>query len=447
MAFNKRTKNINMKLKIALLLLIITFNSVNAFETASEVYKIAKNAIVKISSINFGSGVLLNREGMILTTNRLVSGADNLNVKFNSGQELEAKILAQDFEKDLAIIWVNLSGIETYSTLSTSKNNPLVLIGEEILALGAPINYESDNTTLTSGIVGKFQNNLITHDASLNQGNLGGAIINYDAEIVGINSEIIKSKGKAMGTAIAVKDISTLIQRAAIAKSKLPKPKEVSKSFSRPDYPIEKVKFNKLKNEPKKSDYKIGYEHQYEIQAITALTEYREFLRLEEKKHKRREKKAKKKNFEISDDEYLSKNLALHNFDGMRSPYVTITADPNIISTVLSNGTVVTDVPSHYVKSLDLTDKEGKLFCEPVTRARQDITATIKRKIYDRVFAVKNKYQPDCFYRKEKMYVRITFEDREDIEFERIDEDLKEIIIQDFKPYWGLTGLGEPGVE
>ncbi|NQY78737.1 MAG: trypsin-like peptidase domain-containing protein [Candidatus Caenarcaniphilales bacterium] len=419
------------------------FSPLLAFEKTSDVYRVAKNAIVKISSIHFGSGVLLNTEGMILTNNRLVSGADNLNVKFSSGQEVPAKTLSQDFEKDLAIIWVNLSGIKNYSTLTNSKNKPLVLVGEEVLALGSPINYESKETTLTAGIVGKYQGDLIIHDASLNAGNIGGPLLNYDAEIVGINSITKKSKGKAMGTAIAVKDLSSLIQKASIKKSQISKPAKASNLSLRPDYPIEKVKFYNLKKEPRKSDYKIGYEHQYTINAETPLTNYREFLRLEERKHKRREKKARKRDIEISDDEYLSKNLAKHNFEGMRSALVNITAEPNIIRTRLADGSISTNVPSHYVKAIDITDKEGRLLCKPVTRARQDITySLLEHEISNRVFSLKNKYLPECFSNKQKIYVKITFEDREDIEYERIDEDLKEIIINDFKPYWGFLRDG-----
>lgn len=429
----------NKKIFLIALTSYFIFSPLQAFEKTSDVYRIAKNAIVKISSIHFGSGVLLNTEGMILTNNRLVSGADNLNVKFSSGQEVPAKILAQDFEKDLAIIWVNLSGIKNYSTLTNSKNNPLVLVGEEVLALGSPINYESKETTLTTGIVGKYQGDLIIHDASLNAGNIGGPLLNYDAEIVGINSITKKSKGKAIGTAIAVKNLSFLIQMASIKKSQISKPAKVSNLSSRPDYPIEKIKFYNLKKEPKKSDYRIGYEHQYKINAATPLTNYREFLRLEERKHKRRERKAKKKDFELSDDEYASKNLAMHNFEGMRSPLVNITAEPDIIRTRLSNGRIITSVPNHYIKTIDITNKEGKLLCKPFTRARQDITySLLEHEISNRVFSLRNKYLPECFSNKEKMYVKISFEDREDIEFERIDENLKEIIINDFKPYWGF---------
>ena len=364
-------KKYNMNFKNLLLLLLISIfhfylnnSPVNAYEKISDVYKASKNAIVKISSIGFGSGILINREGMILTSNRLISGADNLNVKFSSGQEIEGKIIAQDYDRDLAIVWVNLLGIENYSVLTISKNKPLVLIGEEILALGAPINYESKDITVTAGIVGKTQDSLITHDASLNKGNIGGPLLNYDAEIVGINSHIIKSKGKAIGTAIAVNKIDTLIQKAAIKKASLSKPKKVSKSFSRPDYPLEKIKFSNLKKEAKKSDYTIAYKHQYFIKATTPLTEYREFIRYEEKQHKRREKKAKKKDFDISDDEYISKNLGKHNFEGFNSANVILIVEPQIIARNLGNGTTFTNVPNHYARSIDITDKTGKLLCE-----------------------------------------------------------------------------------
>jgi len=158
-----------------------------------------------------GSGIILSADGLILTNNHVIAGANDLTVRFNDGTTASAKVIGADATDDLAVIKATgVSGL-TVATLGSSAN---VKVGEQVVAVGSPLGLSA---TVTSGIVSALNRpvrtaaeqpqqdpstqgqtstaqdtvlNAIQTDAAINPGNSGGALVNMSGAVVGINSAI-----------------------------------------------------------------------------------------------------------------------------------------------------------------------------------------------------------------------------------------------------------------
>ena len=159
----------------------------------------------KNSSI--GSGVIMNKDGYILTNAHVVQNAQDIGVTLNSGVQLQAKLIGLDVDTDLAVIKINLKNPPTIPIGNSSK----LKIGDIVLAIGNPYNF---GQTVTQGIIsatGKKRNrrgisffdDFIQTDADINQGHSGGALVNIFGELIGINSAIVSSSGGSEGIGLA----------------------------------------------------------------------------------------------------------------------------------------------------------------------------------------------------------------------------------------------------
>jgi len=157
----------------------------------------------KNSSI--GSGVIMNKEGYILTNAHVVQNTQNIGVTLNSGIQLQAKLIGLDVDTDLAVIKINLEDPPTIPIGNSSK----LKIGDIVLAIGNPYDF---GQTITQGIVSatgrkrrgiSFFDDFIQTDADINQGHSGGALINIFGELIGINTAIVSRSGGSEGIGLA----------------------------------------------------------------------------------------------------------------------------------------------------------------------------------------------------------------------------------------------------
>src|SRR5665213_1988416 len=167
-----------------------------------------------------GSGVLISADGYIVTNIHVVDQSTGLTVTLNDRQDYKAKIVGSDPSSDLAVIKIEGSNLPFLSF----ANSDDVHLGQWVLAIGYPLNLE---TTVTSGIVSAKSRNIginnrnsstpvesfIQTDAAVNPGNSGGALVNTDGDIIGINSAIASPTGSYAGYAYAIP--SNLVQKVA----------------------------------------------------------------------------------------------------------------------------------------------------------------------------------------------------------------------------------------
>ena len=157
----------------------------------------------------FGSGVIISEDGYIVTNNHVVEEASHIDVILNDKQEFEATIVGTDPTTDLALIKVDAKGLP-FISFGNSDN---VKIGEWVLAVGNPFNLTS---TVTAGIVSAKARNInilgtqgaiesfIQTDAAVNPGNSGGALVNMNGELIGINAAIASNTGSFTGYSFAI---------------------------------------------------------------------------------------------------------------------------------------------------------------------------------------------------------------------------------------------------
>ena len=157
----------------------------------------------------FGSGVILSDDGLIVTNNHVIENAQNILVILNDKREFEARLVGSDPSTDIALL-----KIEAENMPYLTYGNPDELrLGEWVLAVGNPFNLTS---TVTAGIVSALGRNLrinedqysieafIQTDAAVNPGNSGGALVNQQGKLIGINTAIASRTGSYTGYSFAV---------------------------------------------------------------------------------------------------------------------------------------------------------------------------------------------------------------------------------------------------
>ena len=153
----------------------------------------------------FGSGVIISKDGYIVTNNHVIDGADEINVKLHDGREMKGRVIGTDPTTDLAL--VKIEGDDFPAIVVGNSDN--LKVGEWVLAVGNPFNLGS---TVTAGVVSAKSRGLganqvesfIQTDAAINQGNSGGALVNAKGELVGINSVLYSPTGAYSGYGFAI---------------------------------------------------------------------------------------------------------------------------------------------------------------------------------------------------------------------------------------------------
>ena len=152
-----------------------------------------------------GSGVIISSDGYIVTNNHVVEGADELTVTLNDNREFSARIIGTDKTTDLALVKVDGKNLPCLTIGDSEK----LKVGEWVIAVGNPFNL---NSTVTAGIVSAKARSLyangvesfIQTDAAINQGNSGGALVNTQGELVGINAMLYSQTGSYSGYGFAI---------------------------------------------------------------------------------------------------------------------------------------------------------------------------------------------------------------------------------------------------
>jgi serine protease Do len=156
-----------------------------------------------------GSGVIVSEDGYIITNNHVIENADEINVRFFDGDEVDAEIVGTDPASDIAVLKV--SAEEDLSAIAMGDSES-IRVGEMVLAIGSPLGQQFAHS-VSMGIVSasgrsslglNMYENYIQTDAAINPGNSGGALINLDGELVGINTAIASRSGGNQGLGFAI---------------------------------------------------------------------------------------------------------------------------------------------------------------------------------------------------------------------------------------------------
>lgn len=157
-----------------------------------------------------GSGVIISAEGLIVTNNHVIEGADTIRVRLTDGTEYDATLLGRDEQSDVALLWINAGSRKlTVATLGASFD---LVVGEDIIAIGNPLG--SLGGTVTEGIISATARNILIDGNSMvllqvsspiNPGNSGGGLFNMAGELIGVvNAKMSETDVEGLGFAIPI---------------------------------------------------------------------------------------------------------------------------------------------------------------------------------------------------------------------------------------------------
>jgi serine protease Do len=152
-----------------------------------------------------GSGVIVTKDGYLLTNNHVVENADEVKVALNDGREFTAKVIGKDPKSDIAVIKIDAKDLPALELADSDK----LEVGDVVLAIGNPFGV---GQTVTSGIIsatgrgslGLDYEDMIQTDAAINPGNSGGPLVDAEGRLIGINTAILSRSGGNQGIGFAV---------------------------------------------------------------------------------------------------------------------------------------------------------------------------------------------------------------------------------------------------
>ncbi len=166
-----------------------------------------------------GSGVIVTRDGYVLTNNHVVDGAGEVKVTLQDGREFTAKVIGRDPKSDIAVVKINADNLPIVALADSEK----VQTGDVVLAVGNPFGV---GQTVTSGIVSAIDRgdvgieayeDFIQTDAAINPGNSGGALVDVDGRLIGINTAIMSHSGGSQGVGFAIpSDLARTVMESLI---------------------------------------------------------------------------------------------------------------------------------------------------------------------------------------------------------------------------------------
>jgi serine protease Do len=177
-----------------------------------------------------GSGVIVSKDGYIITNNHVVDGADTIKVKLNDGRVFTGKVIGRDPRSDIAVIKINATDLPFITIADSDK----IEVGDLCLAIGNPFGI---GQTVTMGIISALGRNnvpvgdmsdkyhfenFIQTDAAINPGNSGGALVDTEGRLIGINTAILSRTGGYEGIGFAVPvNMARNVMESLVAKGKV----------------------------------------------------------------------------------------------------------------------------------------------------------------------------------------------------------------------------------
>ncbi|WP_199039072.1 S1C family serine protease [Glycomyces salinus] len=199
----------------------VSMDAGNGMTYTEIVDKVTPSVVTIVTDIAEGSGVVYSDDGYIVTNNHVVDGASTVEVRFSDGDTAEAEVVATDSTQDLAVLKVD--GMDDLTPIEFGDSDSLQ-VGDATVAIGSPLGLEG---TVTTGIVSALDrtmslggqedspfgeqqqsaqtlSGLIQTDAAINSGNSGGALVNGEGELIGINTAIVTPSSGNVGLGFAI---------------------------------------------------------------------------------------------------------------------------------------------------------------------------------------------------------------------------------------------------
>jgi len=289
----------------------------------SEYFKRLKPSIVTVwTQEGHGTGFLVDPGGLILTNQHVISGFTYLAVQFDSRRKLEAVVLAEDKQQDVAVLRVNMSGLTDVAIAPIAEGTGFLLEGERVFTIGNPLDQEK---VLTTGIVSKVDKNSIISDVNINPGNSGGPLFNSSGMVVGITTYGKGgSRGPGLSGIVPIADANEAMKEARQKMATTPPPSArwlpVAPAMK---YPIDGLRA--LGSKPWDKDtyfFKLG---DFNVEIITPVTAFQVSQERASRAEKEREKRAKKSGAPAAEEEHQTAE-----YENQYDPVIYFSVSPRL---------------------------------------------------------------------------------------------------------------------
>ncbi|HEY4112151.1 S1C family serine protease [Puia sp.] len=153
------------------------------------------------SGLSMGSGAILSGDGIIVTNQHVVKGAEGVTVTLNNHRAYKARLIGADAATDLAVLKIDAHELTAFSY----GNSGDLKVGNWVVAIGYPFGL---GATVTAGIVSAKRESLIQTDAAVNHGNSGGPLVDGTGRLIGINAALATSTGAYVGYSYAIPSVT-----------------------------------------------------------------------------------------------------------------------------------------------------------------------------------------------------------------------------------------------
>src|SRR5246500_3333304 len=259
----------------------------------TEQFKKLKNTVVTvISESGPGTAFFVDGKGLILTNQHVVAQSQYLAVQFDREHKIAAQLIASDAQKDVALLWVNISALPSAkpAVLAPSSNgHALVQEGERVFTIGSPLSLDK---IITTGIVSKVDAHTLMSDININPGNSGGPLFNNAGQVVGLTTfGTSAERGPGVSGVVRIEEALALLEENRGKATGTPPPAALLPVEPLTPYPVEGLKAA-LQGEKFDARPYYFYAGDFEVALSTPPFDYRE----KEENRLRAERTQKKRN-------------------------------------------------------------------------------------------------------------------------------------------------------
>ena len=384
------------------------------------IYQNAKKAVVTVECDRAnGSGFVVDQRGLLLTNNHVAFGTQWAAVRFDKGVRFEAKVLEQDEQADVAVLWVNPETCKdvTVIQLADVSGDPVAMEGEKVIAIGSPLSQEK---VMTIGIVSKVDQDVLSSDVNINPGNSGGPLLNMIGKAVGITTFAEQAKGAGPGISgiVAIQKALPALEKARAKLDTIQPPSaQLLSDVSPTPVPADTLD---AAAEQEKKEYRICEPKNFETRITTPFIVASEQATEERKTAKGRKKRTKGRGeaYEMTPKAFYERSDAVVTVSVIPRLKQTAASKTKgfltaILTGVLTGGLATTTGKAEYGFRSDFQEMQlyrgGKLI-QPVRRNRAPWNALFDYysiKISDVAFGGQYKYDPSTFEPGEKLVLKI----------------------------------------
>ena len=279
-------------------------NSGRVVDEMTTKFKRLQNGVVTVwSELGHGTGFIISSDGLVLTNQHVVGPSEYLALQFDPQRKIPAVLLAADPERDVAVLWCDLTALPEAISLELAKKdelNPSLVEGERVFTIGSPLNQQK---IVTSGIASKIEKTAIISDVNINHGNSGGPLFNSQGQVVGITTfgDFTSRGGPGVSGIVKIEEALPIIDEAKSKMKSTPHPQAALLPVEPTDlFPIEAIKSTLLQEKFDARPYSMAV-GDFEVAMITPTLKYRAERESEIRAAKEKGKRNRKSEVAVQD--------------------------------------------------------------------------------------------------------------------------------------------------